>query len=357
MIVGSFPAFSSTNYGGLEESAWVASQALRSVRGEAAGGGPQFFCYGPQALGDKGLESMAIAHALSRPEALWTVLKHRWRAETILVWHIQLLKLLPLFRLPAAKVVLFLHGIEAWKRQGWLTQRMLQRVDLMLSNSQYTWERFLELHPAVARKSHKVVSLGLGEPLATPTPRPLEDKPVALMLGRMDRREAYKGHREMIEAWPLVVERLPAAELWIVGGGDLLPDLKQIAEQCGVPGHIRFFGRVSPEEKQELLGQCRCLALPSRGEGFGLVYLEAMRLGRPCLVSTEDAGREVVNPPEAGLSASPYQAAELADATCRLLTPGAEWEKFAAGARRRYESGFTAARFQGRLLEALAGLE
>jgi len=354
MIVGTFPVFSPTNYGGIEESAWVASQALRSMKGRAANDGPQFFCYGPKNLEEPTPEPTDIALATSRSGALWTVLKHNWKAETILFWHIHFLKLLPLFRQPTAKVVLFLHGIEAWMHHGWLTNRMLQRVDLILSNSQYTWEHFSELHPAAAGKRHKVVYLGLGEALGGAAPRPAQDKAIALMLGRMDRGEDYKGHREMILAWHLVVERMPEAELWIVGGGNLLPDLKQLAQQCSVPGHIRFFGKVPVEKKQELLGECRCLALPSKGEGFGLVYLEAMRLGRPCLVSTEDAGREVVNPPEAGLSASPRSDAELADATCRLLAAGPEWEEFSGRARRRYESQFTASAFQTRLLNALA---
>ena len=48
MIVGTFPVFSPTNYGGIEESAWVASQALQSMKGGAAKDGPQFFCYGPK---------------------------------------------------------------------------------------------------------------------------------------------------------------------------------------------------------------------------------------------------------------------------------------------------------------------
>lgn len=354
MIVGTFPVFSPTNYGGIEESAWVASQALQSMKDGAAKSGPQFFCYGPRDLADSTPQRMDIAHATSRSGALWTVLKHKWTAETILFWHIHFLKLLPLFRQPAAKVVLFLHGIEAWMRHDWLTNRMLQRVDLILSNSRYTWQHFSALHPAAAGKRHKVVYLGLGEALGGPALPPAQDRAIALMLGRMDRGEDYKGHREMIQAWRLVVERMPEAELWIVGGGNLLPDLQQLAQQSSTPRHIRFFGRVSVEKKQELLGECRCLALPSRGEGFGLVYLEAMRLGRPCLVSTEDAGREVVNPPEAGLSASPRQPAELADATCRLLAPGPEWDQFSARARRRYESQFTASAFQTRLLNALA---
>jgi glycosyltransferase involved in cell wall biosynthesis len=119
---------------------------------------------------------------------------------------------------------------------------------------------------------------------------------------------------------------------------------------------IRFFGQVSEDQKQQLLARCSCLAMPSRGEGFGLVYLEAMRMGRPCLVSTLDAGREVINPPEAGLAADPDNPQDLASAICRLITPGPEWEQWSVQARRRYEQYFTAAHFQHRLLNALTPL-
>ena len=93
--------------------------------------------------------------------------------------------------------------------------------------------------------------------------------------------------------------------------------------------------------------------MPSRGEGFGLVYLEAMRMGRPCLVSNVDAGREVVNPPEAGVAVDPDNTGEVADAIIRLLSPGPRWNEWSAQARARYEAQFTAAHFHCRLIHAL----
>jgi glycosyltransferase involved in cell wall biosynthesis len=71
------------------------------------------------------------------------------------------------------------------------------------------------------------------------------------------------------------------------------------------------------------------------------------------LVSSVDAGQEVVNPPEAGLGVDPDNIHEIADATRRLLTRGPEWDGFSERARRRYEAQFTAAHFQRRLLQAL----
>ena len=270
----------------------------------------------------------------------------------MLIWHLDLLKLLPFLRVSDARVALFLHGIEAWRRQDWLTRNLLQRVDLFLSNSDHTWQRFLSFNPRLSDAPHCTVQLGLDSPVEMAVPAPAHP-PAILILGRLCRGEDYKGHREMIAAWPLVQKRIPDAELWIAGDGDVRQDLEEIVLAHASDGRIRVWGQVSEDDKQNLLMRCRCLAMPSRGEGFGLVYAEAMRLGRPCLVSTVDAGQAVINPPEAGLAADPSDTPRLAEAVCRLLTPGPEWEQWSLQARCRYEKYFTAAQFQQRLIAAL----
>jgi phosphatidylinositol alpha-1,6-mannosyltransferase len=279
--------------------------------------------------------------------------RRRWPAELVLVWHLQLLKLIPLLRIGAATRVVFLHGIEAWRRPDGPTRRLLRGVALFLVNSDHTWTRFAAENPDLARIPHRRVPLGIGAP-APASPAPAQP-PAVVVLGRMARSEGYKGHRELILAWPRVLARMPEACLWIVGDGDAREDLERLARERGLRDRVRFWGRVGEDDKRDLIVRASCLALPSRGEGFGLAYLEAMRLGRPCLVSTLDAGREVVCPPEAGLAADPDDPPAVADAVVRLATPGAAWDGWAARARRRYEEGFTARAFQERLLAALAG--
>jgi phosphatidylinositol alpha-1,6-mannosyltransferase len=174
------------------------------------------------------------------------------------------------------------------------------------------------------------------------------------MISRLVRSEDYKGHREVIDAWPHVAERVLGAELWIVGDGDLRADLETMVRHRGMTGHVRFLGALPDAARDETLVRSRCLLMPSRGEGFGLAYLEAMRVGRPCLVSTLDAGREVINPPEAGLAVDPTNRRRVADAVSRLLTFGEEWEGWSIRARRRYEERFTALHFEQRLVTALS---
>lgn len=339
-LLGLFPYFGPDAVGGAQLSGRLAWEGLRAV------GPGQLFCYGPGAA-----ELPGAVVARSRAEAVRLALSRPWHPGQVLIWHIGLLKLLPLFRVGRAPVRLMLLGIEAWRRHDPLTRLLLRRVDQFLSISDHTWSRFLACYPELAGRPHQTIYLGLGEPVP-PAPQPVRP-PAALILSRLARSEDYKGHRELIAAWPLLRQQIPDAQLWVAGDGDLRPELERLADAAGLQSAVRFFGLVDEDRKAELLAGCRCLAMPSRGEGFGLVYLEAMRLGRPCLVSPHDAGREVVAPDSAGLVADPANPAALAAALVRLLTPGTEWERLAEGARHRYESQFTARHYQQRLAAAL----
>jgi len=363
-VLGLFPSFGPDKIGGIETSARVAWQAITdiTIRGHSAStmgsvDEPQssfLFCYGGKGdtnKHDRDENSICVG---SKPMAAFRAVQRQWNANVVLIWHLHLLKLLPLFRIRGAKIVVFLHGIEVWKRQDVFTRLLLRRVNLFLSNSDYTWQHFLTFHPQLQSISQRTVHLGVGVPLAAHVPiTPPDHRPAVLMIGRLHRGEDYKGHREMIRAWPLVKRQIPDAQLWIVGSGDLQGDLEKIVQAHGLTSCVHFCGRLPDDEKEKLLLRCRCLALPSRGEGFGLVYLEAMRLGRPCLVSTLDAGREVVNPPEAGLAANPENPQDLSEAVCRLLKLGPEWKQWSHQAQKRYENQFTAVQFQRRLVSAL----
>ena len=349
-LLGLFPYVGTERKGGIELSGRLAWEGMRQAVTEL-GGSAELFCYNAWTSRAAGIPFDATI-AYSKPEAIAKSLRRSWHPELILVWHMALLKLLPFFRAPNARLALFLHGTEAWRTQDLLTNWQLSRVDLFMTNTDYTWQRFLRAHPRFSNTMHKTVYLGLDVP-AMQIPAPRQATPIALVVSRLPRAEIHKGHQAMIRSWRSVLQRIPAAELWVAGEGGLRVELEELVAALGLETHIRFFGGISEAQKQTLLGESRCFAMPSIAEGFGLVYAEAMRLGRPCLVSTMDAGQEVVNPPEAGLAVNPDDFSQLADALCRLLTLDDEWHARSANARRRYEQNFTAAHFQNRLKSVL----
>ncbi len=270
-----FSGLSGLSAGGVQESGRIAWKAIveyaRSLGGSAA-----IFVYGEADDADLRLSDAGAIASRNRWRLLGKVAFRRWEARLICFWHLDLLRMLPFLRIGNAKKVVFLHGVEAWRSQSWLTRLLLGRMDHFLTNTQYTWEQFLKFQPQLASKPHHLVQLGIGNPFEGASSLP-DAVPTVLMLGRLARGEDYKGHRQIIACWRRVQERIPGARLWIAGDGDLRTDLETLAKRSGVEEAIRFWGWVSEEQKQELLRQCRCLAMPSRGEGFGLVYLEAMR--------------------------------------------------------------------------------
>jgi phosphatidylinositol alpha-1,6-mannosyltransferase len=351
-VLGLFPSLS--REGGIEASGRLAGAALIDWAAETDAQA-KFVFYGPPVSPDILPGAAAIRASSSKLGVIRACLAAKEPAKLALVWHVRMIKLLPFVRPPPSRVLLFLFGVEAWQPLGLLnTSLVKRRVNKILTISEFTWREFTNANPALAQHAHGVVPLGIGAPLGEPTAAP-DAVPTALMLSRLHPGEDYKGHREVIDAWPHVAARVSGARLCIAGAGALRANLERQAAQLGLQDTVTFTGRVTEAEKNALLRRCRFLAMPSRGEGFGLAYLEAMRLGRPCLVSRSDAGREVVAPPEAGLAADVEERGELVDAICRLLQPGMEWERWSQAARIRYEQCFTATAFETRLKTAFTG--
>jgi phosphatidylinositol alpha-1,6-mannosyltransferase len=347
-VLGIFNAFDTPNAGGVQESGRIAWEAMSAP---ASGFDARALLVSLEP-GGQGSDDPRVKVARGRFDAGIAALRIGFDADVALFWHLDLLKLAPLLRLPrTCRTIVFLHGIEAWRKQGPIVRRALSKVDVVFTNTSFTHKHALKHIPELAGRPAHLVHLGVGEPMRG-EPLPPDSVPAAIMISRLDAAERYKGHEEVIAAWPLIRSRVPGAQLWIVDTGTLVPALEEAVARAGMHDAVRFFGRLDEAEKHALLQRARCLLLPSTSEGFGLVYLEAMRLGRPCL-SGMDGSREVINPPEAGYAVTHRKPQEIADAVVRLLTLNDEWHAHSAAARARYEREFTAAHFRERIVSAL----
>lgn len=170
-------------------------------------------------------------------------------------------------------------------------------------------------------------------------------KPAVLIVARLAASERYKGHDQLLEAWPEVRRRHPTAELWIAGAGDDLERLRGKAAQLGQSaggddaGAIQFLGRVSHARLFELYATARLFAMPSTGEGFGLVFTEAMRFGLPCVCSF-DSSAEIVKDGVTGLVVA-QQPQAIAEACCRLLADDGLAERLGQAGQLRFRQRYT----------------
>lgn len=255
--------------------------------------------------------------------------------------------------------MVFLHGIEIWERARRGSVAACRRASRLVANSAYTRDRADRCHGGFARA--RVCWLGTETSEPGPELDAAGGPPVLLVVGRMEAREGYKGHRELIAAWPGVLARLPEARLRIVGRGGQVAELKALAVARGVAQRVEFTGWMPEEKLTECYRTATALALPSRGEGFGLVYVEAMRHGLPVVASVHDAAGEIVEDGRTGLLADLDRPGDLAEKICRLLARPDEARRMGLAGRDRWRSNFTYESFRGRfrsvLREFTAGLE
>jgi phosphatidylinositol alpha-1,6-mannosyltransferase len=169
----------------------------------------------------------------------------------------------------------------------------------------------------------------------------------------MSAGERYKGHDELLNAWPLVLRSLPDARLVFAGGGDDEPRLRARSEQLGIAASVHFTGFISHDELLGWYARSALFAMPSRNEGFGIVYLEAMAHALPCLASTHDAAREVVEDGVTGALVDPDNLEALAGTTSRLLSDPHLRIRLGRCGRRRVRERFSYEVFRDRLLPIL----
>lgn len=258
----------------------------------------------------------------------------------------------PRLRSPYA---LFLLGTEAWGALRSDRRRALLGATLRVAISEHTRRRVLAATPQAA-------PIEVLHPTLEPRPATGEvDHPLlercgadfALTVGRLAPGDRYKGHDPLLEALAMLRRRGGGARLVVVGEGDDRRRLEARAAALGLADDVVFTGFVSEATRDALYEKAALFAMPSGGEGFGLVYLEAMRAGKPCLALRDSAAEEIVDDGETGALVAAGDVAALADALARLLGDRALAQRLGAAGRARFESEFGWRRFRDRFLDVL----
>jgi phosphatidylinositol alpha-1,6-mannosyltransferase len=251
---------------------------------------------------------------------------------------------LPGLRRPFAT---FLVGIDVWEQAHPARARWARRADLLVSISGHTRERAERAHGGLG---HARVCWLATEEDAPAERRPRPHPPTALIVGRVDERENYKGHDELLAAWPRVSRQVPGARLLVVGAGPGLAGLR--ARAAGLAG-AQFRGFVLEARMQGVWDEADVFAMPSRGEGFGLVYAEAMRQGLPVIASAHDAGAEINLDGVTGFNVDLGRPDELGDRLIELLSDAALRRRQGEAGLARWAEHFRYSAFHGRFLGIL----
>jgi len=203
-------------------------------------------------------------------------------------------------KLLCARLWVQVHGIEAWDALSGLHRRSVESAALVTSVSRYTRRRLLAwvgIDPARVKVLPNTV-----EPRFQPGPKPghllkrhgVCGKKVLMTVSRLASSERYKGHDRVIRALPQVLLEHPDIAYLIVGEGDDRSRLEALAVECDVAEQVRFAGQVPPDELPDYFRLADVFVMPSTGEGFGIVFLEAMATGIRVIGGNQDGSLDAL---------------------------------------------------------------
>lgn len=225
---------------------------------------------------------------------------------------------LPGVRINRRRLWTMVHGLEIF---GGVTQSQVaafRRSERIVCVSRHTAEcltrQLPELAPRVAVLQNTFDEQTF-KPARVPMALPqwsirVEDE-VVLSVGRLSSAERYKGFDRLIAALPHVLRERPRALLVLAGKGDDRVRLERFAREKGVSERVRFTGFVPQDELVTLFRRCQLFAMPSTGEGFGIVFLQALGCGKPVVGGNRDGSVDALANGELGRLIDPLSVPEI----------------------------------------------
>ena len=230
-----------------------------------------------------------------------------------------------LFRIPFLAVG---HGVEVWEIGNQRVRNALRAADRLIAVSEFTRRRMastLNLDPNriallpdtfdpeefyPGRKPHYLLKrYGL-----------TTNQPVILTIARLASAERYKGYDQLLRALPLVREHFSNVRYILGGRGPDRPRVEALIRELDVSASVTLAGYVADYELRGHYNLCDVFAMPSKGEGFGIVFLEALGCGKPVLAGNKDGSADAVLNGALGVLTDPDDVAAIADALIKIVS-------------------------------------
>lgn len=252
--------------------------------------------------------------------------------------HVNLASMLAPLRITGcSRYLVWLHGVEVFPpRPDFEGKLGLTFAKQRLASSAFTRKKVLEQFPGMeitacnlSLQEGDVPQLkdgSLNAPLdlvALDHNRYPIGKSMILFVGRMDPLGRYKGQELLLKGFPTIWSNFPEAQLVLAGGGEDIAYYRELSKSLPQEVLPRIFlpGHVSSDLLKKLYQHSMVFAMPSLGEGFGLVYLEAMSHAKPCIACREDAASCVIEHGVTGLLVdSPVTPESVANSCMALLS-------------------------------------
>ena len=222
---------------------------------------------------------------------------------------------------------ILVYGVDAWWIQDKWKIKALHSADKIISISQYTRDRLVEeqgIHPD--KMPLLPVTFDAGRFNIAPKPDYLlkryglePQQPIILTVCRLARADRYKGYDQILQTLPEIRRYIPNVHYILVGQGDDYSRVEQLVKQLNLQDSVTLTGFVPDQELGDHYNLCDVFAMPSKGEGFGIVYLEALACGKPTLGGNKDGAIDALCQGELGALVDPDDLDAIAKTFIQIL--------------------------------------
>jgi glycosyltransferase involved in cell wall biosynthesis len=231
-----------------------------------------------------------------------------------------------LYKLWGIPYIILTHGTDAWNIRGIFRRYALISAKKVISVSRYTAQRIEKQIPSLKNKIF-IIPNSVDTEKFSPKEKPnyllekykLFGYKIILTVARLDSYDRDKGYDKVILALPKVLEAIPNLKYILVGEGDDLPRIKDLISKLNLNDRVILTGYISDDKLSDYYNLCDLFIMPSKQEGFGIVFLEALACGKPVIAGNKDGSREALLDGKLGILVDPDNIEEITQTTIKVL--------------------------------------
>ncbi len=219
------------------------------------------------------------------------------------------------------------HGIEVWDIPRQSVRRALQEAPGLAAVSEFTRGRMTEVIGRI-EDSINLLPNTFDSRHFVPGPKPRfllkryglsPEQPVILTIARLASAERYKGYDQVLQALPSIRDAFPDIRYILGGQGPDRGRVERLIDEAGVSKQVTLAGYIPEHELCDHYNLCDLFAMPSKGEGFGIVFLEALACGKPVLAGNKDGSVDALLGGAIGALIDPDSVDELGQQVIAIL--------------------------------------
>lgn len=230
-------------------------------------------------------------------------------------------------RLTGIPYWILVYGVDAWQVENPWKKQALQQAEKIVSISRYTRDRLIQEQNLVKSKfSLLPVTFAVDQFHITPKPDYLlqrynltVDQPIIFTVTRLATADRYKGYDQIISSLTKIRQQIPNIHYLLGGKGDDRPRIEGLITELNMQDCVTLTGFIPDHELGDYYNLCDVFAMPSKGEGFGIVYLEALACGKPTVGGNQDGAIDALCDGELGVLVDPDNIEMMAHVLTQIL--------------------------------------